>query len=180
MQQLDKRAVWIFFVRFLGIWIWLGIIIGVMVGAMWAEDTSGVVGSFIRTFIAGSLGNILLSLFPIVVGCWIWAQLSWKFYRYELRDDAFRKEHGVILKKYVSIPYERIQNVDIYRGILARLLGLSDVHIQTAGMSAPIGRYGYGGFSAEGRLPGLERKEAERLRDELVQRARRNGSRQGV
>jgi membrane protein YdbS with pleckstrin-like domain len=169
MKQLDPRAVWLFFVRFIGIWFWLGVVIGVMVGTVALDDTSGTINTFFKVII----GNVLLSIFPIVVGCWIWARLSWKFYRYELREEAFRKEHGVILKKYVSIPYERIQNVDIYRGIISRILGLSDVHIQTAGMSAPMGKYGFGTV-AEGRLPGLDSEEAERLRDELIERARRN------
>ena len=71
-----------------------------------------------------------------------------------------------------QFPYERIQNVDIYRGIFTRLLGLSDLQIQTAGMSATIGRYGAFGVAAEGRLPGISKEEAETLRDELIRRAR--------
>ena len=80
----------------------------------------------------------------------------------------------MIYKKYVTIPYDRIQNVDIHRGILARLLGLSDLNIQTAGFSATVGRYGVGGASAEGRLPGTSREVSEQLRDELIQRSRQS------
>ena len=47
---------------------------------------------------------------------YIWARLSYKNYRYRLTDLALEKELGVISKKYVSIPYDKIQNVDIYRG----------------------------------------------------------------
>jgi len=83
-------------------------------------------------------------------------------------------EKGVIWKKYISIPYERIQNVDIYRGILARILGLSDLHIQTAGYSA----YGKHGMGSEGRFPGLDTRTAEQLREQLVKRAK--GTRQGL
>ncbi len=57
------------------------------------------------------------------------------------------------------------------------MLGLSDLNIQTAGMSS-VGRYGRGVF-AEGRLPGLSREEAEKLRDELISRAKKN-SNQGL
>ena len=101
-----------------------------------------------------------------------WAKLSYRFYKYELTDDGFRKELGVIYKKYVTIPYDRIQNVDIYRGILARILGLSDLHIQTAGASAQVSRYGWLAGGAEGRLPGLSKEDAEKLRDELIRRAK--------
>jgi len=109
-----------------------------------------------------------------LVLCFVWAKLTYHFYRYELTDAGFRKELGVIYKKYVTIPYDRIQNVDIYRGILARILGLSDLNIQTAGMSATVGRYGVSGGGSEGRLPALSLEVAEQLRDELIQRARQS------
>lgn len=111
----------------------------------------------------------LILFFPLALLNFIWSQLSYHFYKYELREDGFRIEHGVIWKKYVTIPYERIQNVDIYRGLLARLLGLSDLNIQTAGMSTPVGSYG---GASEGRLPGLSPEVAEELRDELIKKAR--------
>lgn len=94
--------------------------------------------------------------------------MSYKYYRYELREDGFRKELGVIWKKYTTIPYDRIQNVDIYRGVIDRILGLSELHIQTAGMSG----FGQWGALSEGRLPGLLPETAEKLRDELIKRVR--------
>ncbi len=112
-----------------------------------------------------------LILIIAIVLSYFWARLSYHFYRYELSELGFRKESGVILKSYVTIPYDHIQNVDIYRGILARILGLSDLQIQTAGASAVMGRYGARGMGAEGRLPGLSHEMAEQLRDELIRRA---------
>lgn len=114
-----------------------------------------------------------IALFLIIV--YIWAMLSYRFYRYELREDGFRKEYGVIAKKYVTIPYERIQNVDIYRSIVARILGISELRIQTAGSSG--GGYGYNyrkrmWVEAEGSLPGISHEVAEQLRDELVKRSK--------
>lgn len=93
---------------------------------------------------------------------WILAKLTYHFYRYELREEGFRKESGVVWKKYHTIPYERIQNVDIYRGIFDRILGLSHLLIQTAGKSNP--------YFQEGKLPGLSIQVAEELRDGLIQR----------
>lgn len=114
---------------------------------------------------------ILLIIFLMILLPYIWARLSYHFYRYELTEQVFRKELGVIYKRQVSIPYDRIQNVDIYRGIFARLLGLSDIHIQTAGA---------GNFYGEGNLPGLSIKDAEELRDELIRRAGRSKTTQGL
>lgn len=68
------------------------------------------------------------------------------------------------MEKYVTIPYDRIQNVDIYRGVVDRLLGLN---IHTAGW----GISGWRTFDVEGYLPGLSKEVAEELRDELIHRA---------
>ncbi len=160
-QQLDPKAVWLFFLRsvfvFLFIAIWLGF--GFMAAL---ADTAG-----------GVWGIALLLLLGVLVTAFIWAKLRYHFYRYELTEEGFRKELGVIFKKYVTIPYDRIQNVDIYRGILGRILGLSDLNIQTAGMSASVGRFGVSGGGAEGRLPALSREIAEEVRNELIRRAGR-------
>ena len=118
----------------------------------------------------GSLGLIFL----LMVLCYVFAWLSYKNYGYELSNEGLKVEKGVVYKKYVTIPYGRVQNVDIYRGILDRLLGLSDVHVQTAGMSGG----GRGRARTEGRLPGLEVAEAERVRDELVRRV--NSGKSGI
>jgi len=116
----------------------------------------------------------LLLLVVIIIFSYVWAKLSYHYYRYQLTDDCFRKELGVIYKKYVSIPYDRIQNIDINRGIIDRLLGLSTLLIQTAGSSMAIGnKYSYG-FGAEGTLTGLSKEDAEKLRDELIKRAKRS------
>lgn len=122
---------------------------------------------------------VVLAVLFFIILAFAWAKLSYHFYRYELTDLGFRKESGVIWKKYVTIPYARIQNVDINRGVLARILGLSDLHIQTAGSSASISRYGASGLSSEGRLPGVSKADAELLRDELVVRATKSAG-QGV
>lgn len=113
-------------------------------------------------------------IFTVLIFDFIWAKLSYHFYRYELTEAGFRKELGVIYKKYVTIPYDRIQNIDIYRGILARLLGLSDLNIQTAGYSSLATRQGVFDLESEGSLPGLSREVAEELRNELVKRSTRS------
>lgn len=168
MQQLDKKAVWLFFLNMLAGWFFMLVVFGTWLGVF-------LIGRF-----GFSVGSVLLLAFGallVFIGfSWIWAKLSYQYYRYELREDGFRKEHGVIWKRYVTIPYDRIQNIDILRGVFARLLGLSDLQIQTAGASAVVGRYGARGINAEGRLPGLSREVAEQLRDELVRRTRESRS----
>ena len=125
MKNLDKKAVWIFVFQ--------------------KELIGWLVISFflINTFLVGSEADggyyLFFNLLAIIFGFGISyavSKLRYKYYKYELAHDGFHCENGIIWKKYISIPYERIQNVDINRGILARLLGLSDLDIQTAAPSA--------------------------------------------
>jgi len=157
MKQLHPRAVWLFFIKNFIFWfIFLGLV---------AYFTSGwTLPKIAKT--ADPWGTILkiigiVILFDIIWS-YIWARLSYHFYKYELTDREFKKEYGVISKHYVAIPYDRIQNIDIQRGIWARILGLSELYIQTAGEG--------GTAIAEGRLPGLFKEDAERLKEELMNR----------
>ena len=116
---------------------------------------------------------IIIGLITVIVLGWIISWLTYINYKYELTDRGFRKEYGIIWKHYVTIPYSRIQNIDINRGVFARMLGLSEIKIQTAGNS------GQNNLS-EGRLPGLGKDEAEILRDELIRRIDEPISKQGI
>ena len=169
MKQLDPKAVWLFFFSFTLRWSIVLIFL-----SFWLLVSFSEINDNGDEFSFGFLKWLWVIIPAFLLLCFIWAKLTYHFYRYELTDAGFRKELGVIYKKYVTIPYDRIQNVDIYRGILARILGLSDLNIQTAGASVTMGRYGAMGIGAEGRLPALSREIAEQLRDELIQRARQS------
>ncbi|OGI68159.1 hypothetical protein A3A05_01105 [Candidatus Nomurabacteria bacterium RIFCSPLOWO2_01_FULL_41_12] len=175
MKQLDPKAVWLFFISSVLRLFWLLILFSI-VGSVTLIDylskNLNKTGEISFTFL-----NWLWIIIPIfLIICFILAKLTYHYYRYEMSELVFKKEHGIIWKKYVSIPYDRIQNVDIYRGVLARLLGLSDLQIQTAG---GITAGSYGAFS-EGRLIGVSKEEAEKLRDELIQKARSSRTGQGL
>ncbi len=161
MKQLDPRALWLFAAQNTIGTIIFGVIISVSILPLLLIENGG----------SGIL--VLLLCCVVLIGFialgYFWAVLTYNNIKYELTEDGFKKEQGVIFKHYVTIPYDRIQNVDIYRGLVARIIGLSDLHIQTAGFSF-TGQYA--GASSEGRLPGLSPQVAEELRDELVKRAK--------
>lgn len=171
MQKLNPKSVWLFFISLILRWFIVLIFLGIWLSIfLLGIKESGA--NFSLDFL-----RLLWIIIPVLlIFFWIWAKLTYRFYLYELREDGFRKELGVIWKKYVTIPYDRIQNVDIHRGIIARILGLSDLNIQTAGASAQVSRYGAYSLGAEGRLPGISREVAEQLRDELIKRARQSRS----
>lgn len=169
MKQLDPKYVWQYFMRgmFAVLLIYMlpfgGGLLAIDIMGDWPGDKFFLIFGWTTLFVIFVLWTS---------GVWILAKLTYRFYRYELRDEGFRKESGIIWKKYHTIPYGRIQNVDIYRGISDRILGLSHILIQTAGSSNL--------HFQEGRLPGLSVKAAERLRDELIRRANRLKASSGV
>lgn len=170
MEKLNPKAVWIFFFQFLS----LGLILALMLGYFfWALMVKFEFNWWIV---------ILFSAVIWIFGSYGWAKLYYNFYKFELTEEAFKKEHGVIWKRYISIPYERIQNIDIHRGILARILGLSDLMIQTAGYTGVYRGGGLlgtlGGRDPEGKLPGLSKERAEEIREELIRRTR--GTKSGL
>ena len=154
MKKLNRKVIWIFFFRGLLIWLIAG---GYIMSMIW--EARGEANVSVAGIIVGIIAGALLA--------WLFAWLRYYFYKYELTDDTDKAERGIIWKRYISIPYNRIQNVDIHRGILARIFGLSDLQIHTAGYGAAGAR----GQGSEGRLPGLSKHEAEELRDELIRRS---------
>lgn len=75
---------------------------------------------------------------------------------YQLRDDDLIFRRGLLFQRFVSVPYGRMQLVDITRGPVSRVLGLSDLHFVTAAASSGV------------IIPGLLVADAEELRDHLV------------
>ena len=171
MKQLDPKAVWLFFFNNIILWlIQLAVLVISLVFLLQSLQTRGILildfNSVFNTT-SGSLRAGALIFIPMfIILRYVWARLVYHFYRYELLDVALRKERGILYKRYVSIPYNRVQNVDISRSILERILGLSTLQIQTAGKSGVVG--------AESVLPGLSQEIAESLRDELIKRASQN------
>lgn len=130
-------------------------------------------GAFLFSFL-GSGGFILVLLMllvffiaGVVVLAEIYARMAYNRWFYEIGPDNIRLERGIIWKKYSNIPYERVQNIDINRGILARMFGFSSLQIQTAGYSIPT--RGYGGHS-EGYIPAVELEEAEKIREFVLKK----------
>ena len=123
-----------------------------------------------NVFLAGFF-SWLLGLVVLIILAEIWIRMAYNRWFYEFTDTNLKLERGVIWKRYSNVPYERVQNVDIHRGIIARMLGFSSVIIQTAGYSA-MGRGG--GVMSEGYLPAIDIESAEKIRDFLMKKISRH------
>jgi len=113
---------------------------------------------------AGVIGIVLFYIiFPIILGyliAYIWASFYWDNYKFEVGPEKITISRGVIGKRVTNIPYERVQNVNIWRGVLERIFGLYAVQIETAGGFSVMSTGGYGTrMAAEGSIQGLTNPE---------------------
>lgn len=75
---------------------------------------------------------------------------------YQLRDDDLLFRRGIMFHRVVSVPYGRMQLIDINRGPVARFLGLAELRFVTAAAATGV------------TIPGLKDADADSLRDTLV------------
>lgn len=149
MKKLHPKSVWLFSLRYFG---W-AVLILIVLSLSFAIS--------MLKFLAQGGSFFLIILFVVCFGLtYLWANLVYRNWKYEFTKSGVKIEKGVISKDYISIPYDRIQNVDIRRGIPERLLGLSTLQIQTAGETG----------GSEGKLPGLGIETAQEIREKLSER----------
>ena len=103
-----------------------------------------------------------------------WAVLNRRFFQWRLTDEEIVVSHGILFRRRATIPFMRVQNVNVSRGPLLMLFGLSYVEIETAGQrGGPYGR-----FSSEGYLPGVA--DGDALADRIVARMKARKVREGL
>lgn len=104
------------------------------------------------------VGLVLVAVIAALIFVVQW--LSWKHLSYELTPTEFNMYSGVISKKRVHVPYQRVQSVNQRAGLLQRMLGLCNVKIDTAG----------GAANEAVQLRYVRNSDAEALRAELFRR----------
>jgi membrane protein YdbS with pleckstrin-like domain len=132
-----------------------------------------VVVDFVGTLVFAVIAVVATSIPAFLTGlAWLWAlpgslavifiitlALTPRRVRaigYQLRDDDLLFRRGLMFQRFVSVPYGRMQLVDINRGPLDRAVGLSELKFVTAAAASGVV------------IPGLPEADAEELRDRLV------------
>ena len=87
-----------------------------------------------------------------------WSALEWLRRTYALEGGALRLEEGVLSRQLRAVPFDRIQQVDLVRKPLHRLLRVATLRVETAG----------GGSAAEVDLDVVTLAEAQALRSVLL------------
>ena len=114
----------------------------------------GLIGGAAGTALIGLIVALVL-LAAGLVGEWFVARrvAAWG---YAERDDDLMVRRGVLIRRQSVVPYGRMQFIDVNAGPVERSLGLATVRMHTAAAAS------------DARIPGLERAEASRLRDQLA------------
>lgn len=76
----------------------------------------------------------------------VWIELRYKNYTYYVSDTELTIRRGVLRIERSAIPFEKVQNVNVSRTILERILGIATLKIETAGTNPG---------EAEGIIPGI-------------------------
>lgn len=119
-----------------------------------------VIGYFAAT---GSWRVAILIFAGIAAAMILGVFLYWRRFEFRVGAHEIRIDSGIISRTHRSIPFDRIQDVDIRQGPLARLLGLARVKFETGGSAADN--------ADDGALAAIALSRAEALR-ELVRERR--------
>jgi uncharacterized protein len=84
------------------------------------------------------------------------ARNRFRSWAYQERDEDLIVERGVLIRRLSVVPYGRMQFVDVTAGPVDRIFRLATVKLHTAAAAS------------DARIPGLEPREAARLRDRLA------------
>ncbi len=96
-----------------------------------------------------------LVLFSVV----FYPPMRFRRWRWQLTDLAIELRYGVLLHRRETVPYFRIQQIDIAAGPVDRLLELASLQVTTASASGSAS------------LPGIAAEQAPQVRAELLARA---------
>lgn len=99
--------------------------------------------------LAASFGILLMSI------------LSFLRYYYAIEERSVRIQQGVLFRKNTDLPFERIQNVNFEQNIIHQLFAVVRLQLDTAGSAGN-----------EIKIDALPRREAEAIRDYILQQKR--------
>ena len=109
--------------------------------------------------------GVVVVLLAIIAGAWV----SWRFSRFRVADTLIELRTGVLFRQHRQVRFDRIQAVDLGRPLLARLTGLSEVVVQSAG-----------GKDSHLKLSFLTDAQAQQVREQLMALAGRSDEATGA
>jgi putative membrane protein len=136
-------------------------------------ELSGTLRSLVLPFVVVFLGSDALSdpfssrtlvmsgiFLTILIGSLLWNLMEWRFFRYALTPSRLLVRSGWVSRQERSVPYQRIQSVDVVETPSYRLLGLARLRVETAAAGM--------GEKSEVDIRAVSRDEAMAVREHLL------------
>jgi uncharacterized protein len=119
-----------------------------------------VLGS-VAVGLLGTTGWVVLGVLLVVTGVLVawYPSARYARWRWRLTDIAVELDRGVVVRQAEALPYFRIQQIDVTRGPVDRLLGLASLQVTSASASGSV------------TLPGIAGDDAPGVRRALLARA---------
>lgn len=149
-ERLDRRMLDLWRLRALLTALVLAVVAGgatVALSAAGGEPPTAV-------WILGALG-----ILAVLVGGLAWASADYRNWSLEITDEALELRHGVLVRSHSTIPFHRVQQIDIDAGPLDRMLGLRRLMVRTAASTS------------DATIPGVAVERAEGLRRRILREA---------
>jgi membrane protein YdbS with pleckstrin-like domain len=143
----------------IGLWVTQGVGSSLVLGiaatvfAVFAPDEVGGPLPVLRWLVPVAV--VLYAVVTIGIRPWF----RFRVHRWEVTDDAVYTLTGWLTRTWTLVPISRIQTVDVTRGVLQQLFGLSTVAVMTASSQGTV------------HVWHLEADVAQRVADDLAHRA---------
>lgn len=99
----------------------------------------------------------VVAIAAIIVVAWLPSAI-YRRWSYRLTDQSLELRHGVIVHQHSSVPYFRVQHVDVRKGLFQGWFGIVSLTVSTASPAT------------DAELPGLEPERAETIRRRILDR----------
>ena len=125
---------------------------------------------------------VLILVNPIIFGIctavWVvfmvpfllWIPAYFRSLEYAIAEDVVKGQRGVFWKRFITVPYHKITNVDITQGPLQRSFHVGTIHCQTAGAGGQQGATAELKMEGVGDLDGLKEAIMERVKGTALSR----------
>lgn len=85
-----------------------------------------------------------------------WTHLVWRAWQFRVGERALHLRHGVLTRHESTIPFHRVQHIDLEAGPVERRLGLTTLVLRTASASS------------DSAVPGIDAEHADELRTRIL------------
>lgn len=142
LVPLERRVLRLWRIRAsLALGLWVAVVLATLVGA------GQVLAGVLVALALAAVGGLLVP--------W-WTSLVWRAWQFRVGDGALHLRHGVLTRRESTIPYHRVQHIDLEAGPLERRMGLTSLILRTASASS------------DSTVPGIDAGDAEALRSRIL------------